>query len=100
MLVRLALVYRGTGCVNCARPDLWGAWSGNRWAYPEDSAVLVGPLLTGVPRNRMRELRTSGSVGGLVGQPLGLPGAFFGLLWSWRRPHAVPRSKKHTCGYF
>ncbi|HKZ79004.1 MAG TPA: hypothetical protein VJ124_11930, partial [Pyrinomonadaceae bacterium] len=55
---------------------------------------------TGVPRNRMRELRTSGSVGGLVGQPLGLPGAFFGLLWSWRRPHAVPRSKKHTCGYF
>jgi len=42
MLVRLALVYRGTGCVNCARPDLWGAWSGNRWAYPEHSLVCFG----------------------------------------------------------
>ncbi len=21
--------------MNCARPDLWGAWLGNRWAYPE-----------------------------------------------------------------
>ena len=31
----MALAHRGTGCVNCARPDLWGAWLGNRWAYPE-----------------------------------------------------------------
>lgn len=31
----MALVHRGTGCVNCARPDLWGAWLGNRCAYPE-----------------------------------------------------------------
>ena len=30
---------RGTGCVHRARPDLWGAWSGNRRAYPAADAV-------------------------------------------------------------
>jgi len=25
--------------VNRARPGLWGAWLGNRWAYPEADAA-------------------------------------------------------------
>jgi len=35
-----ALANRGTGCTNCARPDLWGAWLGNRWAYPDTTTNL------------------------------------------------------------
>src|SRR5438093_1322198 len=27
--------YRGTGCVNCARPGLWGGREGNHRLYPE-----------------------------------------------------------------
>lgn len=35
--------YRRTGCPNWTRPDLWGAWTGDRWAYPEaDGPVCHG----------------------------------------------------------
>ncbi|HKZ80401.1 MAG TPA: hypothetical protein VJ124_19150, partial [Pyrinomonadaceae bacterium] len=37
-----ALANRGTGCTNCARPDLWGAWLGNRWAYPDKWMIAAG----------------------------------------------------------
>ncbi len=40
--------YRRTGCLNWARPDLWGAWLGDHWAYPE--ADCEQPLSLGVMR--------------------------------------------------
>ena len=37
------------------------------------------------PRNRMREILTSGSVGGLAEKSLVLPGRYIVFLWSLRR---------------
>ena len=34
---------RGTGCVNCARPGLWGSPSGNRGALPGKDAKRLSP---------------------------------------------------------
>src|SRR3989442_2017382 len=31
--------YRGTGCVHCARPGLWGGRLGNHWLYPETDCL-------------------------------------------------------------
>ena len=45
---------RGTGCVHCARPGLWGGWLGNRWLYPEADGQNAGafypPLTASVRR--------------------------------------------------
>ena len=35
---------RGTGCVNCARPGLWGSPSGNRGALPGKGCRRIGTL--------------------------------------------------------